>query len=446
MTILSAMNNTQRTEFNAAIDPWAVSRGIPRIALALVGQSVTHGNVGPVIIIGSVTGTTLTVSTLTTGVVEIGAVLSPGGHTVTAQGTGTGGTGTYTVSGGTGDIAGGTTMTADNPLVRGSQRFPSITTPLPGAYGPHGGAWPAVIDSMAAKGVGLRVINTARGSMSLLMDGVGEILYTWVANKAQYAKRAPSSRADNGYSGDRIFVGNRVFLCTTGNYSALTGSGQFGPPGSNSSNFDTKYQSGSLVTGATQPAALSTAAVGDVIVDNGITWTCESTTLTTYGGAQTPFTESIARGIGFDPYGHFAETMWWLNQQVGYDRYVYIDGNQSDLGSSSGNRSLVIQSASNFFLSRGVKVIIGDMIWSPGSGTLVQTQTQQTGNIAGYNALKNGPYAAGVFRGADLLTAFGSDPVGSGYLQADQIHPNGRSSINVQAPAYVNALSTILGV
>lgn len=94
--------------------------------------------------------------------------------------------------------------------------------------------------------------------------------------------------------------------------------------------------------------------------------------------------------------------------------------------------------------SHDVKVIIGDMMYSPGSGTLVQAQTQRAGNTDAYNALKAGMFADRVFRGADLLAAFGDDPAGSGYMQSDLIHLLGVPSRDIQGPAYADSLKAVL--
>lgn len=65
------------------------------------GASVT-GSIAANVVTGSIAGTTLTVSAVTTGVLTVGQGISgtgvTAGTTITALGTGTGGTGTYTVS------------------------------------------------------------------------------------------------------------------------------------------------------------------------------------------------------------------------------------------------------------------------------------------------------------------------------------------------------------
>lgn len=51
------------------------------------------------VFVGAISGTTLTVSSMTSGIIEVGMILvGASGNTIAAQGTGTGGTGTYTMS------------------------------------------------------------------------------------------------------------------------------------------------------------------------------------------------------------------------------------------------------------------------------------------------------------------------------------------------------------
>jgi len=72
---------------------------------------------GGAVVTGAISGTTLTVSAVTSGTLVVGADLSGSGitpgTTVTALGTGTGGTGTYTVD--TSQTASSTTITATGP-------------------------------------------------------------------------------------------------------------------------------------------------------------------------------------------------------------------------------------------------------------------------------------------------------------------------------------------
>lgn len=74
------------------------------------------------VVTGSISGTTLTVSAVTSGTLSIGVVLSgtgvTTGTTITALGTGTGGTGTYTVS--ASQTVSSTTITASNSLGAGN--------------------------------------------------------------------------------------------------------------------------------------------------------------------------------------------------------------------------------------------------------------------------------------------------------------------------------------
>lgn len=78
-----------------------------------------HGLYASAVVVGSCSGTTLTVSSVTSGAVSLGAVIMGGGQTdtaplrITAFGTGTGGTGTYTVNTST-TISAGTTLTLES--------------------------------------------------------------------------------------------------------------------------------------------------------------------------------------------------------------------------------------------------------------------------------------------------------------------------------------------
>lgn len=74
------------------------------------------------VVTGAISGTTLTVSAVTSGTLSIGVILSgtgvTSGTTITALGTGTGGTGTYTVS--ASQTVSSTTITASNSLTAGT--------------------------------------------------------------------------------------------------------------------------------------------------------------------------------------------------------------------------------------------------------------------------------------------------------------------------------------
>lgn len=75
--------------------------------------------VGGAVVTGAISGTTLTVSAVSSGTLGVGSVLSGSGvtanTTITALGTGTGGVGTYTV--GTSQTAASTTITATNQIM-----------------------------------------------------------------------------------------------------------------------------------------------------------------------------------------------------------------------------------------------------------------------------------------------------------------------------------------
>lgn len=84
---------------------------------SVAGATVTA--VGGAVVTGSIAGTVLTVSAVTSGTLNVGSVLSGSGvtasTTITALGTGTGGVGTYTV--GTSQTASSTTITATNNVL-----------------------------------------------------------------------------------------------------------------------------------------------------------------------------------------------------------------------------------------------------------------------------------------------------------------------------------------
>ncbi len=128
---VTAINNTG--QINAALNPTDTSFVLtgPRTAIdvsaALGGTAITqsqsttfHGQAGPQFT-GSIAGTTLTVSAVASGNLQVGetiygAGIAPG-TTITAVGTGTGGTGTYTVS---------TTQTVASETLSGAGALPFI--------------------------------------------------------------------------------------------------------------------------------------------------------------------------------------------------------------------------------------------------------------------------------------------------------------------------------
>lgn len=109
----SAFSQTAGTVTNEAVRAYAgqnirvANRNISSPTLASPGASVT----------GAISGTTLTVSAVASGVLYVGQTISgsgvTAGTTITALGTGTGGTGTYTVS--ASQTVSSTTITATGP-------------------------------------------------------------------------------------------------------------------------------------------------------------------------------------------------------------------------------------------------------------------------------------------------------------------------------------------
>jgi hypothetical protein len=82
------------------------------------GADPYNGTCNYGVVTGSISGTTLTVTAVTTGIVDVGETISgsgvTGGTTITARGTGTGGTGTYTVS---------ASQTVSSTSITGTQQF-----------------------------------------------------------------------------------------------------------------------------------------------------------------------------------------------------------------------------------------------------------------------------------------------------------------------------------
>jgi hypothetical protein len=109
------INGTVATSANinlAAATSFSNAASIIQTALAVTGPAGAT-------VTGSIAGTTLTVTAVASGAIAIGQVLAgtsvTAGTTITALGTGTGGTGTYTVS--TTQTTASTTITATNPAV-----------------------------------------------------------------------------------------------------------------------------------------------------------------------------------------------------------------------------------------------------------------------------------------------------------------------------------------
>jgi hypothetical protein len=194
----------------------------------------------------------------------------------------------------------------------------------------------------------------------------------------------------------------------------------------------------------TSTADFNTGAVGDTRVDGGVTWRCETVGSTAaYGGNGGQIFTEAQTGVGFDPLGlHQAlhDEMQRVASEV-RDRFIYIDGNQSDLSATQAWRQAAVVSSASFWLSRGYKVLIGSMCYSPGSGTIPQHQTQVAANLAALAQLQAGSYGARVFSGADLYTTLGTS--NAALLQADNIHLNGAGSLQ-QGTAYADAMKAIV--
>lgn len=501
----------------------AFFRALPNreIAIGFVGQSVTHGNVNPCTITGSISGNTLTVTAFT-GAVEVGAdVSAPGvavGTKITGLGTGTGGNGTYIVN--ISQTVASRSMRCVWTQVFQSLRQPGYAAPLPGARSLTGGALFKMIDDLNDYGYNVRVVNGAKGSMSLVTQGAGQIAIWQPQSSSFYRRRASSGYPDRGFFGSIICpFGSKVFVCTgprdvsamgdgpffspaastlaldfiqyDGQASVLTSGAQFNATIASGSNtltvnsvskgtievgqviqgtsalngrtilaFGTGGTTGTggvgtyALGGAGAASALSGTSIlsgpdfftptvlGTIVNDGAYSWQLVSLTTGSYGSAGTVLSEGNA-GSGFDPLGivvSLHEQMQALPPSV--DKYIYIDGNQSDLGATSATRQSAVLSVANYFLNRGYKVLIGNQIYSPASGSAASHTTQNAANAAALGTLQASAFGSRVFAGADLFTALGGTG-NAAYLQADNIHANSPGSI-VQGAAYADAFKAFL--
>jgi hypothetical protein len=430
----------------------AAARRRTKIAVGFLGQSVTHGNVVQCQVTGAISGTTLTVSAVAAGVIEVGAtVIGPGvtaGTVITALGTGTGGTGTYTVN--NSQTVASATLRVNITQVISSLRKPSAAAPLPGAQTTTGGGLFKFIDDLWDYGYDVEAINGAKGSMSLIKHGCGQLQGRTNSANVYYQKRPSVGGVDRGDFGDVIAPGGGpAWVCTTGRNRAAMNGGPFLATGQSVAVYVDYMVFGNETptTAATSPD-FSTGSIGTTITDGTVVWTCVSTSSGfTYGSSAvgTVFPESAA-GRGWDPLGILQALLEQLLATSGVaDRYVYIDGNQADLSGTSTWRQNAVKNAATFFLSRGIKVVIGNMIYSSASGNQAAHDTQNAANLAAYNSLVSaGLYGGQVFFGADLYTAFGGTGISATYMQADNVHLNGKGSIE-QGKQYANAFKTILG-
>ncbi|MEP9403995.1 hypothetical protein [Sphingomonas sp. VNH70] len=312
-----------------------------------------------------------------------------------------------------------------NPLCFRSARNPGVTS-LSGAIPAiHGGWWMDVHDRLWDHGYDARIINAAVGGASLLTQMCGTLQARAVAPN-YYQRRAASVYPDLGDCGDIYQIGGRTFVVVGG--GRLRQAFNAGPlPGlvgvSNLQDFIGFGPS----TGAGSPAAsapdVSAVPVGGTIVDGGLTLmrledvygvsnAYHPRDVFNLGNA---FTERLA-GRGFDPLGILMRAWMMLQAQSinGARTIVYFANGQSDLGIGPLTYQRALMCAMTFFLRRGCEVMIGNTIYSPGSGTSTAAAyaSQVTGADSAVAELA-GWFPGRVHRGANLVGAMGmTGPMG----------------------------------
>lgn len=182
----------------------------------------------------------------------------------------------------------------------------------------------------------------------------------------------------------------------------------------------------------------------------------------TYPLAGTVFTESQS-GMGFDPLGILQRLHEELQRVKADRKLVYWANGQSDLGFASTTPGTVctqyrdaLISIGNFFLNRGYEFMLGFTSYSPASSaaTTVQWDNLVLARNAALTTLQAGADGARVYAGANLYALMGTTgpmaPSG-GYMEADNIHLNGRGCIGpalsgVQPAGYhvANAIKAVL--
>lgn len=290
-----------------------------------------------------------------------------------------------------------------------------LSDPIAPSVTALGSAWPYLNSHLRDRGWSLTWRNCAIGGSSFIKQWCGQVTQ-WGANTGYHAQRASIGTGDAGDYGDVIVDGTRVFRCTAGRARyATNNSGVAIPSGGGATNIDYIIVVGTQTSGATKPAAFATAAVNDVIVDGGVTWTCIATTL----GTLSAFKVLASGEFGFDPLGLLARTKTQLDAISGMDeKWVFMANGQSDAQATLGSQATVrswykqaIDSMVNYLLSQGYKVAVGFTCWNPGSVTFGdatysdQFKTLQLGIQDSLSTTFAGN--ASVVAGGDLYAAFG---------------------------------------
>ena len=468
------------------------------VNVLMLGQSVTHGNVTEVTVTASITGNIMTVTAVASGAaagIEVGATVDfpgvPTGTTVLAYGTssttGIGGVGTYALSNSVVSTIPSSTIWVNIIQAFQSLRKPGVSVPLPGSRSITGGSLLKFIDDMWDYGYDLRLVNGAKGSMSLINHGAGQVMSWGPQSTAYYIQRSPSPPYDYGFFGTSICpYGNAIFVPVVGRNISSLGGGVFLSPASQTLDQDfiqfdpntaistsggsatvtitagsnvltvssvskgtipvgyaiqgsgvlngltiLPYGSSSTTgtgnTGTYQLSANASANVstsinfcpntfvnavaGQTFTDGNYTWNCVTrTAVSQYGGTAFSVCTAGSAGYGFDPLGILSAGKLALDycSFSGGRSFVYIDGNQSDLSATNTWRTSAVESVANYFLNMKKDVIIGNMIYSPGSGNTSQHTTENAANMSALSALQANTFGNHCFMGADLYSSMGT--------------------------------------
>lgn len=290
-----------------------------------------------------------------------------------------------------------------------------VADPVAPSVSGLGSVIPLLNSQLAARGHNVIWRNCAIGGSSFIRQWCGQVT-NWAANTGYHGQRSSIGAGDAGDYGDVIVDGNRVFRCTAGRARyASNNSGNAIPSGGGATNIDYIIIVGSQTSGATKPAAFATAAVNDVIVDGGVTWTCIATSLGTLSAFKV-----LAQGeFGFDPLGLLARTKAQLDGVSGVaEKWVFMANGQSDAQGSLGAQATVrawyrqaIENMALYFVGQGFRVAVGFTCYNPTSplfADAVYTDQYQTLRL-GINDAFAGALAgnANIIRGGDLYERFG---------------------------------------
>ena len=204
---------------------------------------------------------------------------------------------------------------------------------------------------------------------------------------------------------------------------------------------------GSQATAASEPASLATAAVGDVITDGTVQWTCLATggsgsTCLYNGYTRTAGVRLTSLQAGSGPFGilHRVVALAWADPAA-RRRIVMLQNAQSDVGNSQ--YQVALESIGRYLLQRGCEVMIGLSCYQPASGTSAYDTLTTAVNAAlttlraDATVIQHGAVDA-VLTGANLYTLMGSTgnmAAGGGYFVKD----TNRDDIHLNAPGVIVA-------